>query len=131
MKILISYLIIVISYVILALLLGAEFEEFDYSYIIEYIIVLLLSLPSALLTRKREHRNSYLYWMGSSIIPGALFMIYAKYHNDPGLAMFSWDWGLLELFVPGLFVVMQIAFIVILIGIRDYRKQLHRKEKLH
>jgi hypothetical protein len=50
-------------------------------------------------------------------------MIYAKLHGDSsGLMMLPWDWGLLELFIPVIFIVAQIIFFLVQLGICDRKR---------
>ncbi|WP_336773206.1 hypothetical protein [Paenibacillus sp. MMO-58] len=121
MKLFIGYITLICSYVLASLILGARFDEFDYSYIVGYAIVFLISFPNAYISRK--HNKTYCLWLGCSIIPGISFMIYAKLHGDSsGLMMLPWDWGLLELFIPVIFIVAQIIFFLVQLGIRDRKR---------
>ncbi|ACT01478.1 hypothetical protein [Paenibacillus sp. JDR-2] len=121
MKIFASYIAIIGSYILASIVLGAGFDDFEFLYLAGYTIVLLISFPNAYISRK--HNKTYYLWLSCSIIPGILFMIYAKFQGDSsGLMMLPWDWGLLELFVPVIFIVAQIIFFLVQLGIRDRKR---------
>ncbi|WP_158602138.1 hypothetical protein [Cohnella endophytica] len=121
MKAIGAYLIIILVYYLFGRLLGSTFfEEPDYSYVIEYGVLLLISVPNCIFSVRSNQKRFYLKWLMSSLIPGLLFMLHARTDtNTGGWISFPWDWGLWELFLPAIFTVSQIIFFIYIISNRS------------
>ncbi|WP_130616012.1 hypothetical protein [Cohnella abietis] len=123
MRISIGYFIIIFSYYFLSLILDSSFsEKLGYSNGIVYFILFLLGLLNGILSVFSKKKHFYLYWIAVSIIPEAIFMIYAKNRGDStGLMPLTWDWGLWELFIPIIYAITQgiLLTIVFVVGFRN------------
>ncbi|WP_373232137.1 hypothetical protein [Cohnella sp.] len=124
MRVIIGCSLIFLTYYLMGLILDSSFfEEPDYSYLIEYLVLALIGLPNCILSLRMKIRNLYLKWILYSTVPGLLFMLFARFQESSGgFISFSWDWGLWELFLPAIYTVVQIIFILYILAIRNEKK---------
>lgn len=106
--------IVAISYWFLGELYGSSFfEKIDIYILIEYGVLLLLSVISCYLIRNSK-KITYLKWLALSIIPGLLSMTCMRFdsRSGGGWVSFPWDFSLWELIIPIIYGGIQIIFII-------------------
>ncbi|MHA7964844.1 hypothetical protein ACX93W_11925 [Paenibacillus sp. CAU 1782] len=109
-----GYVFIIVFYLSVGSVLGSSLfgEESFLFYFLEYIVLALIALPNCKMSVKTGQIKKYIGWLLISTIPGASYMLFAKFSNSPGgLVTFPWDWIMWSIFLPGIFVIAQLFFL--------------------